>query len=152
MSGVRKSSRTAAKSTATLIGAPSDSKDTAIHEVSLPKKASRVKSVFNTPVVVGLEDHNDEAPEAKPVRKTKKKVPPPPSEKTVIDPKWKHTRGKRGLLKEVVDFPIDILYEATTIKELGHARTLNFTRFSPIFCLKTYCRCPELLRTFVSDF
>jgi len=31
------------------------------------------------------------------------------------DPKWKHTRGKRGLLQEVADFPLDVLYEVIVL-------------------------------------
>ena len=119
----RKSTRNASKRTYAEVDSSSGDENT-IAPSTKPKAKKRAKKNVDDQDASTAENGEDDieparrAPKKKAPRKvksTKQVAPATMTNKTgAPDPKWKSTRGKRGLLQEVVDFPLDILYEVYT--------------------------------------
>ena len=110
MSGLRRSSRHEKRRVYADPGS-SDNETTAEKQRKKPQRqAKRAKTEAYDELQEESDASEESVAEVKSTMKAPKRAPvPQTSGKT--DPKWKRVRGKRGMLQEVVDFPLDILYE-----------------------------------------
>jgi len=125
----RKSTRNATKRTyAEVDSSASDDNSTA---PSTKPKAKRAKKNADDHDASAADSGEEEMGTTKRVPKkrgprklksTKQVAPATTADKNgAPDPKWKSIRGKRGLLQEVVDFPLDILFEVCEPRSFYHA-------------------------------
>ena len=115
-----RSSRTTTKRNYTDLDASSSDETSTLPSIK-PKATKRARKTADEGDTYALNDHDEgirdvEVASNKKVSrkpKTKKQVAPAATinKSGPVDPKWKNTRGKRGLLQAVAEFPLDLLYE-----------------------------------------